>query len=128
MRQFGGSAKSTPSKLQTRVRAAAAAEAHAISILPHLTISFSMRCDTRATPGGQAALEAAVEAALRGVATEFKGQHFMLGRTRVGPSEDTLQQVLSLVVAHVEPEDVRRCSEVSTWWRRELEARGFCKP
>ena len=50
----------------------------------------------------------------------------MLGPTRVGPSDDTLQRVLSLVVAHVEPDDVWRCSEACKSWRRELEAQGFC--
>jgi hypothetical protein len=50
----------------------------------------------------------------------------MMGPTRVGPSDDTLQRVLSLVVAHVEPGDVWRCFEACKSWRRELVAQGFC--
>ena len=70
MKHFGGGAQSSTSKLRTHMRAAAAAKAHGhatAAALPHLTMSFSMRCDTTATSGGQAALDAAVEDALRGV-------------------------------------------------------------
>jgi len=70
--QFGGGVQSSPSKLRTQMQTAAVAKAQghaAAAALPHLTMSFSMRCDTTATSGGQTELEAAVKAALRGVGT-----------------------------------------------------------
>ena len=53
------------------------------------------------------------------------------GRTRVGLSEDTLQRMLPLLVdsvlPHLGPEAVFLCVKASKAWRRELEARGFCR-
>ena len=43
-----------------------------------------------------------------------------------GPSEDTLQQVLALVLGRVELEGALQFYFVCRAWRRELEARGFC--
>ena len=67
------------------------------SILEPVTISFSMKCDATALAGRKDALEAA----LRKVATEFDGLDFRLGRTVVGPSDETLQKILPLVLEHV---------------------------
>jgi len=105
-----------------------AAEAHTTaaeesrSILAPVTITFSMRCDPSALSEGQNALEAA----LRRVVAEFGGQEFRLGRTRVGPSVDTLQRVIPFVVEHVGAAAVLRCSQACKPWRLELEARGLC--
>jgi len=48
------------------------------------------------------------------------------GRTCGGPSDDTLQRVLPLVVRLLEPGEVLQCFQASKAWRRELEERGFC--
>jgi len=63
------------------------------SILDPVTLSFSMKCDATALAGRRDALEAA----LRKVAAEFDGLDFRLGRTVVGPSDETLQKTLPLV-------------------------------
>ena len=89
------------------------------SILAPVTITFSMRCD----PSALIAKKTAFDAALRKVAADFGGREFRVERTRVGPSKDTLQRVLSFLVDHVRPEI---CYHVCKPWRRELEARGFC--
>ena len=107
---------------------ASMAEAHTTaaeesrSILAPVTITFSMRCDPSALSEEQEALEAA----LRRVVAEFGGREFRLGKTRVGPSDDTLQRVLPFVVEHVGAAAVLRCSQACKPWRLELEARGFC--
>jgi len=92
------------------------------SILAPVAMCFSMRFD----PSALAVRKAALEAALLKVVTEFGGLEFKLGRVIVGPSEDTLQRVLPLVLERVQPEGGQRCFDVCTSWRRELEARGFC--
>ena len=132
---MGGKRRSQPSgsaqgkqPSAKRQTLASAEEAHSnfpsfLSLLPHVQMTFSMRCDARALAGGQGA---ALEAALRRVVAEFGGQEFRLGRTRLGPSDDTLQRVLAVVVAHVDPESVRRCCLACKPWRRELETQGFC--
>jgi hypothetical protein len=74
------------------------------SILAPVTMSLSMRCDPRALTGRRGALEAAVEAAVRKVVSEFGGWGGRVEWTRVGPSEDTLQRVLPLVLERVGPE------------------------
>ena len=91
-----------------------------------VTISFSMRLDARALSrdGGW---EVALDAALKRVMTEFGGREFRLGRTRVGPSDDTLLQVLPFVVEHVSLASVLRCSTACKPWRQEMEARGFSR-
>jgi len=91
-----------------------------------VTISFSMRLDARALSwdGGW---EVALDAALKRVVTEFGGREFRLGRTRVGPSDDTLLQVLPFLVEHVSLASVLRCSQAAKPWRLELEARGFSR-
>jgi len=94
----------------------------AAETLVPVTITFSMRCDATALPGGQEALEAS----LKGVVAEFGGRDFRLGRTRVGPNDDTLQRVLPFVLEHVGAAAVMRCSQACKPWRLELEARGFC--
>jgi hypothetical protein len=70
------------------------------STLAPVTMCLSMRCDPIALAGRKAALEAA----LRKVATEFGGRECSVEWTRVGPSEDTLHRVLPLVLARLEPE------------------------
>ena len=92
------------------------------SALAPVTITFSMRCDPSALSEEQEALEAA----LRRVVAEFGGREFRLGKTRVGPSDDTLQRMLPFVVEHVGAAAVLRCSQACKPWRLELEARGFC--
>jgi len=99
------------------------------SILDPVTLSFSMKCDATALAGRRDALEAA----LRKVATEFDGLDFRLGRTVVGPSDETLQKILPLVLEHVGVAGVAAGDFVWPFlltcraWRRELEARGFCR-
>ena len=85
-----------------------------------VTLSLSLRWDTTAM--GRAALEAA----LRKAVTDLGGREFGLEWTRVGPSEDTLQRVLPLVLEGQEPQFVLLCFQACKPWRRELEARGFC--
>ncbi|KAJ1470148.1 hypothetical protein T484DRAFT_1848830 [Baffinella frigidus] len=58
------------------------------SVLEPVSISFAMKCNA-STLGGRTT---ALEAALRKVATDFGGLAFRLERTRVGPSDDTLQR------------------------------------
>ena len=96
-----------------------------------VTMCLSMRCNPSALVGRKAALEAALEAAVRKVATEFGGRECRVEWTRVGPSEDTLQQVLPLLLERVGPGGavhyfLAPCFYVCKSWRRELEARGFC--
>ena len=88
-----------------------------------VTVSFSMRCDAVALEGRKEALDAA----LRKVATEFGGLEFRLEQTRVGPSDDTLQRILPSILEHVGPDVVGPCYGTCKAWRRELEARGFCR-
>jgi hypothetical protein len=85
-----------------------------------------MRCSPTALAGRKAALEAAVKAALRSVVSEFGGRELRVEWTRVGPSEDTLQRVLPLVLERVGLAGGLQCFLVCKSWRRELEARGFC--
>ena len=82
------------------------------SILAPVTMCLSMRCDPIALAGRKAALEAAVQAAVRKVAAEFGGQDCRLEWTRVGPSVDTLQRVLPLVLERLEPEGALLCFQV----------------
>ena len=96
------------------------------SILAPVTISMSMLCDPTALVWRKAALEAAVEAALRSVVAEFGGRELTVEWTLVGPSEDTLQRVLPLVLERVGLEGAAKTFQVCKVWRRELEARGFC--
>ena len=96
--------------------------AESLSTLAPVTITFSMRCDTRALSDRKEALEAV----LRRVVAEFGGKEFRMGRTRVGPTDDTLWRVLPFVVEHVGPAFLLQCSQASKAWRQELQARGFC--
>jgi len=120
----GDAAEGGPSrKRQTQGRslqgAAGAAEAGSCEqeepgwTLVPVTMNFSMRCAPSALDGRKAALEAAVEAALSKVVTEFQGQEFSVAWTRVGPSNDTLQQVLSFVLQHVKPEGAALCFQAT---------------
>jgi len=99
------------------------------SILDPVTLSFSLKCDATALAGRRDALEAA----LKKVATEFEGLDFRMGRTIVGPSDETLQKILPLVLEHVGVPGVAAGDFVWPFlltcraWRRELEARGFCR-
>jgi len=134
----GAAAQGKPSrKRQTRglsVHGAAGSEAavscgqeESGSILAPVTMCFSMRCDDpSALAGGKAALEAEVQAALRKVASDFGGREFKVEWTRVGPSEDTLQRALPLVLGRVGPAGGLQCFLVCKSWRRELQARGVC--
>ena len=91
-----------------------------------VTMCFSMQCDESALAGKRAALEAAVVVALRKVATEFGGRDVRLGRTRVGPSVDTLQRVLPFVLGRRALGGAAQCYQICRPWRQQLEARGFC--
>ena len=115
---WGGAQGMQPSAKRTR---AGAAEANLVPV----TVVFSMRCDEGALSGG-GGWEAALEAALKRVVAEFGGKDFMLGRTTVGPSNDTLQRVLPFLVEHVSLAGVVRCSETCWPWKLELQEQGFC--
>ena len=71
-----------------------------------VVIRLSMRCDLGVLAGRRAALEAAVEVAVRNVVTEFGGREVRMEGTRVGTSEDTLQRVLSILMERMEPRRV----------------------
>ena len=86
-----------------------------------VTLTVSMRCDTSALSGSKKAMEAV----LKTVVTEFGGRECRVEWTR-GPSEDTLQRVLALVLGRVEPEGAWQFYFVCRAWRQELEARGLC--
>ena len=58
--------------------------------------------------------------------SQFGGRDVSVEWTRVGPSKDTLQRMLPLVMDHLGPEGGTKCVLVCKSWRRELEARGFC--
>jgi len=90
--------------------------------LAPVTVQFSMRCGASALSERKGAL-AALEASLRKVAEEFGGSEFQMARTRVGPSDDTLQRALSIVLARTEPDVAGQCFQTCTAWRQELEAR-----
>ena len=97
------------------------------SILAPVTMCLSVRCDDpSALAGRKAALEAVVEAALKKVATKFGGRGLRVEWMRVGPSEETLQRVLPLVLERVGPAGILQCFLVGQSWRRELQARGVC--
>jgi hypothetical protein len=70
------------------------------STLAPVTMCLSMRWDPIALAGKKTALEAA----LMKVATEFGGKECRVDWTRVGPSGDTLQRVLPVVLELLEPE------------------------
>ena len=74
-----------------------------------VTISFSMRLD----PSMLSALEAAMEFVARIVATVFRVRGFRMVRTRVGPSFDTLQRVLPLVLESVARRELLVAGRVS---------------
>jgi hypothetical protein len=78
------------------------------SMLAPVTMCLSMRCDPSTLAGRQAVLEAA----LRKVVAEFGGRGCKVEWTRVGPSEDTLQRVLPLVLERVEAEGAAQCFQV----------------
>ena len=115
---------------QTRVGAGEAhrcAPEESQSNLVPVSIIFSMRVDEGAlletpTHGGW---QAALEDALKRVVTEFGGKEFRLGRTTLGPSNDTLQRVLPFLVEHCSLASVVRCSQASKTWKLELLEQGF---
>ena len=143
-----------PAKRQTRDGATggsgAAPTAIAAAEEATVTISFTMRGDpsvfmvqkptppvgsepvVEASALRKAALEASalriaeLEAALGKFVTEWGFRDLKVVRTRGGASEDTLQQVLPLVLERMGPERGALCFLVCKAWRRELEARGFC--
>ena len=88
-----------------------------------VTIIFSMTCDADALSGGG---KEALEASLSNAVTGWGGLTFRMGQTRVGPSDDTLQRLLPLVVQRLGPEDLWRCVLAFKPWRTELEAQGVC--
>ena len=96
------------------------------STLSPVTMCFSMRCDPSALAGRKAELGAAVEAALRKVAAEFGGRECRVEWMRVGPSKDTLQRVLPLVLARRGAKVALQCFRTCVTWKRELGAQGFC--
>ena len=81
-------------------------------ILAPVTMCLSIRCDPSALAGRKAALEEAVEAAVRKVAAEFGGRECRVEWTRVGPSKDTLQRVLPMVLERLELEGASLCFQV----------------
>jgi len=128
----------------------------------NVSITFTMRGDPSAnivqhptpTAGGKFAVvasadrvavlqayaldKAALEAALSKVVAEWGFCDTKVVRTRVGPSGDTLQLVLPILVEwHLKsgvhggaPEMEHlsmRCFQASTAWWRELKAQGFCR-
>jgi hypothetical protein len=92
--------------------------------LKPVTISFSMRVDEGAL-SRSAGWESTLEAELRRVVAKFGGKEFTLGRTTVGPSNDTLQRVLPFLVEHASLASVVRCAETCKQWKLELQERGF---
>ena len=80
------------------------------STLAPVTMCLSMRCDPNALAGRKALLEAA----LVKVATEFGGWGCRVEWTRVGPSGDTLQRVLPLLLERVGPEGAVQLVQVCT--------------
>ena len=91
------------------------------SMFSPVTMCLSMRCDQSDVAGRKAALEAA----LMKVMTEFGGRECRVDWTRVGPSEDTLQRVLPLLLGHVAPKGAGQLLSVCKAW--EPEARNFFK-
>ena len=87
-----------------------------------VTFSFSMTCPTDALSGGG---EEALVAALRNAVTRWGGLSFRMGR-RAGPSDDTLQRLLPLMLERLGPEDLWRCAVAFKPWRKELKAQGVC--
>jgi hypothetical protein len=94
------------------VEAGSAGQEESGSMLAPVTMCLSMRCDPSALDGRKTSFEAALEAAMRRVATEFGGQNVRVEWTRVGPSDDTLQRVLPLVLERLEPEGAAQCLKV----------------
>ena len=83
---------------------------------------FSMRYDPSALVGWKEKLETA----LRNAVAEFGGKDFRIEQMRVGPSDDTLQRVLPLLLERLAPEGAAHCFRVCKAWMGEMEARGFC--
>ena len=75
-----------------------------------VTMCLSMRCD----PIALAERKAALKAALLKFMADFWGKGCRVEWTRVGPSEDTLQQVLPLVLQRLEPEKTVQLVQVCT--------------
>jgi len=92
------------------------------SVLVPVTFSILMRCATSEL-AGESGITAVLEAALR----KELGREFKLGRMRVGPSDDTLQRVLPLLLDRVEPESAAHFNNVCKAWQQGLEALGFCR-
>ena len=94
------------------VEAGSSGQEESGSMLAPVTLCLSMRCDPSVLAGRKTSFEAALEAAMRRVATEFGGQDIRVEWTRVGPSDDTLQRVLPLVLERLEPEGAAQCLKV----------------
>ena len=92
------------------------------SVLP-VTFRIMMRCATSEL-AGERGIPARLEAALR---KAFEGREFEVGRMRVGPSGDTLQRVLPILLDRMEPKWAVHVNNVCKAWQRELGARGFCR-
>ena len=114
----------------TAARSAGQTESESMSV--PVTAFFSMWCDAGALAGdsGKAAprLPPSLETALRKAVTDWGGGGVRMGRVVVGPSTDTLQRVLPLLLERVELEGAAQSSRVCISWRKELVARGFCSP
>ena len=80
-----------------------------------VSLALSIKCEPSAVGGSKAAMEASL---LKAVA-EFGGQDFKL-QMRVGPSNDTLQRVLSSVLELVGPEAAVDCFNVCQTWRLQM--------
>ena len=104
---YGGASRKRQARgLNVENAAAGSAEAgssgqeESLSTLAPVTMRLSMRCDPSALAGRKAALEAALMVLM----AEFGGRECKVEWARVGPSDDTLQRVLPLMLERVEPE------------------------
>ena len=129
MEDEGGATKKQQNPGPSVQGAAGSGEAPSRSILSPVGVTFSMRCSSSNVEKGREGLEAA----LRKVAEEFGGVEFKLEGTDVGPSDDTVQRILPLLLEQKMHETYLLRPRVSVLlyrtgkpWRRELEARGFC--
>jgi len=88
---------------------------------------------SRAEPSGNAEVKAAANgdgvAAQGGTSqkrTRGPSVHSGAAGSAEGPSEDTLQRMLPLVLERLEPGGAAQCSFVCKVWRQECQARGIC--
>ena len=112
--------RQTPAAVSAEDRSSGREESH--SMLVPIKVRFSFRCH----PTNLGSRNKALQAALRKLMTEFRGREFELEQLLVGPSEDTLQRVLPLILERV-TEGAAKCFQTCRSWRREMEDRGCCQ-